>query len=214
MRILQAITLLLAVGCSATMKVEEITGKPAGSVVHGIPFRTKAYVTARIFKKTGAGYQEVHVQPMEFADMSRLYALGFDAKLLADHTFVVHMNEDGTLQSADLKVVNKAATGLGNLGEALDTTVKALDDKRKAEESAREAAEKEKVDKENALLAAVQARHQAEAAQDQLDALPGNTPPDELAAARRALEAARLNANVLARRAGLSPPYPDVGFGD
>ena len=205
-------TLLAA--CSTRAVTSDITATPAGAQVSGVPFRTRAPHTLRVFQRQGDGsYKQVFVSREEMADMDRVYALNYDSDVFSNHTFKLTMREDGTL---DNFAFTSAATGAAALS-ATSGAIKGVTDsvvayeKQKQDMAAADAAAAESslVSKEDALVAAQAAQQEAEKAMRELVGLPDGTPDDVVAEKQAAVEAAQLKANILFRRAGLAAPYAD-----
>ncbi|MEM7166904.1 MAG: hypothetical protein AAF581_15680 [Planctomycetota bacterium] len=206
-------------GCSTRYEVSEITGIEHGAEIDGVPFRTKLPQTLRVYRRDSKGkFSVVHTQRIELADTTRLYTIGINANVLADTDLSISLNEDGTLKSTGLKnklVFDEVATDLSGsitkTADALAAERAARDAARSARRAEQEAQEeelaKERLDQENAVFAATEAFYAAEALIARLLDLPADASPTDVAALTGQVEVAKANANLLAQRAGLTPPY-------
>ena len=219
MKLVIALIAMLTMGCATKLTLSEITDAPVGSQIGGIPFRVKAPHTLRVYQRTAEGkYEPIKVFYEEFADTTRLYALNYDSDVFANHAFDVDLNADGTLSKVELKGDAQTPQAIDALTESVKATAGAVadakkleQDLRKAEEEARKKAKAADADLATKRLAAVAAFNEAEAASDELAALPDTTPAAEVAALKRQVEYLQLRANQLYLEAGMMPPY-DVSF--
>lgn len=224
-----AVLATLLAGCSTTMKVTEITGRAQGGSIDGIPFRVKQPYTVRVFARQQNGtYRQVLVQPVELADPDRLYAVNFDASTWGNRSFEAKLREDATLESVHIKSEEKAGEILAAAGKQANavadaavsfeskrreseiTALKSQLDLVKAKADLPAYAETQQVDRETRVLAALEARNAAAAAERAIADLPPDATSSQRAAAEEALRVAQLKANQAARRAGLGEPYPEV----
>jgi len=202
-------------GCTSDFEVREITGLAHGKEITGIPFRTTLPQTLRVYKRDDKGHwQQVHVQYEEFADMSRVYSIGFDPDLLANSTLDLGLNEDSTLNRAGIETslqIDEALTGLAKganqVKDALAEIEEAEKKDREEAEADAEKAKQDRLDQENAVIAATEAFHAAETLIARLKTIPDDTPLADVVELQGQVAVAKAKANLAARRAGMSPPY-------
>jgi hypothetical protein len=216
---------LTGTGCSTTMKVEALTD-PMAKTIAGVPFRMQEPYTLRVYQKNKNNeYKEVHVVWMDLPNPNLLYALNFESEYFSNHTLELKLNDDSTIDSMALTTLITSGAAIAEAGTQLNT----IADKLATYENDRRAAElanlkskanlQDEIDKlktgpveskEAALVAALQARNDAEAAQRTLNDLPSDATPSQRADAEANLNLLKLKANQAHRKAGLAEPYAGV----
>ncbi len=176
--------ILIAAGCSSTLKVEDIsetlqnaseTAPPAATSptvetkpVSGLPFRVPNVYTVRIYQKQRDGsYQAIEPRFVEvLPDPEKLYAINVDAEWLTKQTLDVELNNDGTLKMVYLHGVefrgDEALEALGSQASAIFEAVENRELNELAAQKAALDAQKELLDAQKNLLAAESALEDAQ----------------------------------------------------
>lgn len=198
-----AVFTLLA-GCSSVNVVTDITDVMPGQAISGAPFRLAEEYRVRLYQlKKDGNYEQVFQKHNSMPDQSKVFAAGYTAKSLSDHTFKVDLYDDNTLKMTSITSTQK-----------LNAAASALADEVVANRTARDAriAADKKNDSGQRILesTALELKGKADIAAAQLDAVLAKADATELdkVTARAAFDLARNKANIAAIEAGLAPPFP------
>lgn len=194
----------LVAGCSSVNVVTDITDVKPGEAISGVPFRIAEEYRVRLYQlKKDGSYEQVFQQSNSMPDQTKVFAAGYTARSLSDHTFKVDLYDDNTLKTTSITSTQKLNAAAG-----------ALADEVVAHRTARDAGiatEKKNHSAQRILEStALELKGKADIAAAQLDAVQAKADSTELekVTARASLDLARNKANVAAIEAGLAPPFP------
>ncbi len=200
-------------GCATQVSVQEIrVDLPAGSPVNGIPFRVPARFALDVYQLKSDG---TYGKPLDttttvdtLADTSRLYLLKVDGQPLSQGTVTFKLNPDATIDTLKIVSSSKAQDVLTELGTGVKSVADAQAAGKKADTTKLTAAETTLAASEDRITAAMQAKNDAVLAALELDALADTATALQRKTAELKVAKLRLVANQMARRAGLSAPFP------
>ena len=200
-------------GCATQVSVKQIdVDLAAGSPVNGIPFRVPARFALDLYALNKDGkYDKLDTTTTvdTLADTSRLYLLQVDGQPLSQGTVTFKLNTDATIDTLKVVSSNKAPEALAELGAGIKSVTEAQAASKKADAANKTSAETAEAGKEDRIVAALQARNDAEIAALELEALPATATAVQHMAAVQKVEKLRLLANQMARRADQSAPFAD-----
>jgi hypothetical protein len=209
-RLLSLILLASLTGCASSFDVTEIPSTlPPGGEVSGVPFRVLKTFQATLYMRTDKGWEPVSTPTQSLTvtvpDPGHLYALGLTGDVLANPTYEVGLNPDGTLEHVAVGSAQQGTAALTELGTQINGAATAKTAGATAQKTAANTqaglvitAQKGKTAADEAELA-----YQTALADSTQTAL-------QVLKAKDAAIAAKLDANEAARQAGLPLPFSDV----
>jgi hypothetical protein len=191
-------------GCSSVNVVTDITDVKPGGPISGAPFRLAEEYRVSLYQlKKDGSYERVFQQRNSMPDQTKVFAAGYTAQSLSDHTFKVDLYDDNTLKMTSITSTQKINAAAGALADEVIANRTARD--------ALVASEKKNVSGQRILEStALELKGKADIALAQLDAVLAKADATELekVTAQAALDLARNKANIAAIEAGLAAPFP------
>ncbi|MFT4102243.1 MAG: hypothetical protein QM674_14640 [Burkholderiaceae bacterium] len=197
-------------GCSAMISTSEL--EPNADTIDGVPFRVRERFVVEVYQKTDKGYTSVGSDIRSLPNPNRVYLLRHKGQAFADSDSKLTLRDDGTLTTVDLNATPKAGDVASTIGDSVQSLAKQVGDLRTARATAATAKETATQAGEQSDLDYLDAYNAALVSDQQLSELGADENASVVLAKRNEVHAAKLKANVMARRAGLPRPFPDISF--